>query len=188
MYRYISRESCSQFDSLPLTYLTNRPAQRPRSISKSSAPRRRARNSRTPCARICTVRSRPSGKVRFALRAGRRTARRRRRRRASGASSRKLRSRRVTGNARSLPPRRRRRRKRLNPAASDSCDAGASARSGALRRRSRPPTLRRSQAKRLCGAYRVARCAYRLCVQAALPMPRGRAPTPSPCSLTPPPL
>ena len=50
MYRYISRESCSQFDSLPLTSLTISPLRSPpcRSLSRySSTPSRPPRRGRT---------------------------------------------------------------------------------------------------------------------------------------------
>jgi 1-acyl-sn-glycerol-3-phosphate acyltransferase len=64
MYRYIPRESCSQFDSLPLTCLTSVISKG--SSSSSASPRCRARSSppRCSCSRTTTRRRRPSRRKR----------------------------------------------------------------------------------------------------------------------------
>jgi hypothetical protein len=74
MYRYILRESCSQFDSLPLTYLTIPPTRKHAPVSPSPSPPLPRRSPRTahhaPRRRIAPHRAAPARAERFARSAG----------------------------------------------------------------------------------------------------------------------
>ena len=87
MYRYISRESCSQFDSLPLTSLTMARARDPKRARRSTPPpsrgcgerarrirQRRARRTTPATTRTSTRRSSSSAWLRAPLSSRRRTA------------------------------------------------------------------------------------------------------------------